>query len=276
MRKSNPPLELLAVIEAAWESGVALKRRQSQAKKVGQERVHFSTNADAASDRLIRKILGTRIPGISFYSEELGGKLQEVGLQAVIDGVDGTANFFHGHPFWGNSVAITANGLPLTGAIALPVFGKIYFGHREIKTGCLAELPFSFTTKRERIYEAGKKLKVSRTSKLSESRIACDWTKGDNQIVMNILGQVAYGTILPTIHVCATASMMLVAEGAMDGCILIPTPEDVAAASLIVEKAGGRVTDLNNMPWTTKSKGIMVASNDCIHDSLVLMIQENL
>lgn len=67
--------------------------------------------------------------------------------------------------------------------------------------------------------------------------------------------------------------MMWVALGRIDAFIHTePKPFDIAAAGLIVEMAGGRVTNLSGQPWTPFSTSI-VASNSHVHDELLTLLQ---
>jgi myo-inositol-1(or 4)-monophosphatase len=69
-------------------------------------------------------------------------------------------------------------------------------------------------------------------------------------------------------------SSMMVASGKADGYILYrPKPCDIAAAGLIVEEAGGKVTDLEGNPWTPYSRSF-VATNGKIHDELLSRLKE--
>jgi len=75
--------------------------------------------------------------------------------------------------------------------------------------------------------------------------------------------------LYPQIRLCSTASLMAVATGKI--CAYVhphPAPEDFAAGALIVEKAGGKVTDLQGKPWDIFSKSI-VASNGILHEEIL-------
>jgi len=67
----------------------------------------------------------------------------------------------------------------------------------------------------------------------------------------------------------ATYSLLAVAGGEISGYVCMdPKLEDIAAGCLIIEKAGGRVTDLHGKTWTPFSKSI-VATNGLLHDQLL-------
>ena len=69
--------------------------------------------------------------------------------------------------------------------------------------------------------------------------------------------------------------MMQIVLGKIDGYIIdFPQPFDIAAAALIVEQAGGKVTERNGDPWTPFSKSI-VATNGIIHNDLLRVLQED-
>ena len=66
------------------------------------------SDADTASERAVRESLEAAAPGLAFFGEEGGGERAEVGW--FVDPLDGTANFVHGFPFVGVSVALVGGG----------------------------------------------------------------------------------------------------------------------------------------------------------------------
>ena len=80
-------------------------------------------------------------------------------------------------------------------------------------------------------------------------------------------------TLYPQIRNSATAEMMMVACGKIAGYVFLkPEPFDIAAAGLIVERAGGEVTEADGNPWGPFSRSL-VASNGAIHNDLLRIIK---
>ncbi len=82
------------------------------------------TEVDLASERAIAGFLAGKTPTVPFVGEELGGPAS--GLRWVVDPLDGTTNYVHG--FWavGVSVALVDGDRPVAGAIAAPFLGEVW------------------------------------------------------------------------------------------------------------------------------------------------------
>ncbi len=220
------------------------------------------TTADHKSDKLLIDTIRKHYREIAVYSEESGGEKKfPKELLAIFDGIDGTINYSSGSPLWGISGAIYENGIPIAAAICQPAQNK-FFSTTAYKTA----------TVRRQVSE--RKLSVSKKHDLETVRVCTEWKKGDSEIVYDILRILFENTMCPQIFVCCTFSIMLVAEGILDGCVASgPTPEDVAAAIPILQAAGGRVTDLNGDPYNIFSGKVMVASNGYIHEALLKTLE---
>jgi len=111
-------------------------------------------------------------------------------------------------------------------------------------------------------------LGVRKESQLSEARIWTDWGK-ESKEALSLFPRMAEISMKPQIRLCSTASLMAVASGKISAYIHPhPAPEDFVAGAFIVEKAGGKVTDLKNKPWSISSDSI-VASNGILHDEIL-------
>ena len=85
------------------------------------------TDVDLASERAIGAMLGAGTPDIPVQGEELSGELA-TGLRWVVDPLDGTTNYLHGFPAVGVSVALVGEEEVLAGAIAAPLLGDVWHG----------------------------------------------------------------------------------------------------------------------------------------------------
>ncbi len=74
------------------------------------------SDADTSSEAAVRQVLHDAAPDLAFFGEEGGGERAEVGW--FVDPLDGTANFVHGFPVVGVSVALVADGVPVVGVVA--------------------------------------------------------------------------------------------------------------------------------------------------------------
>jgi len=118
---------LAAVAEAAARAGGDVVARHFGRLAAG---VHskapgdYVSEVDVASEEVIRAALERDAPGIAFFGEEGGGTRGDLGW--VVDPLDGTANFLHGFPIVGVSVALVEAGRPVAGAVHAPMLDETY------------------------------------------------------------------------------------------------------------------------------------------------------
>ena len=84
------------------------------------------SDADRATETLIRAAIAARWPDDGIVGEEHGRVRGSSGFDWVIDPIDGTANFVHGIPHWCVVIACTEGGLPVVGAICDPSTGELF------------------------------------------------------------------------------------------------------------------------------------------------------
>ena len=243
----------LNVVSIIRHVGRELVSHQSSVKEVFTNRKDFVTSADEMSHEFIVGELQKLTPGVRIYSEEDGVDLSETNDWIwIVDPVDGTINYFHGLPEWGVSIALVKDKQTQLGAVYLPG-AKILLARINDAKSC------------------GKKT-VRNDKNLSQAQIWTDHIKGPPEPVIDIFGKLIRHTLCPQIRLCCTASMLAVALGQIAGYIHPdPKPEDFAAVALIVEKAGGRITDLQGNDWNLFSKSI-VATNGLLHDQLLSIL----
>lgn len=246
----------------AKEAGKLLLNHQSSARKLESDK-DFLTTADLASDIFISKRLRYLTLQTPIYSEEKELLFKCQKKLWVVDPLDGTINYSNGDWFWGLSIAYIENGQTQIGAVYLPALNQLAVVSREGKTivnGC--------------------KLAVSAEAELNKVQVWIDWPKilpavqfkNSRRIILSLLDKLVEKTFYPQIRLCCSASLMAVATGQISAYIH-PRPgiEDFAAGCLIVEKAGGKVTDLDGKPWNLDSQSI-VASNGLIHEKLLELL----
>jgi myo-inositol-1(or 4)-monophosphatase len=125
---------LALAVEVAREAGALLLKRFD----AGSERALASktsptdlvSEADLASERLIRECLSAARPHDAFLGEEGGGEDGSSGLTWVVDPLDGTVNFLFGVPQWCVSVAVRDGEGELAGAVFDPCRGELFTATR--------------------------------------------------------------------------------------------------------------------------------------------------
>jgi myo-inositol-1(or 4)-monophosphatase len=182
------------------------------------------TNADEALERLIVERLRRRFPDDGVVGEE-GARAHGAGLW-VIDPIDGTANFAHGLPHFGISIAYVKDGCAECGVVAAPMAGEIFVAAR----GAGARL-------------GAARLRVSDAASLCGAHVEIGWNLKDRveeftAAIRNVAAQGA-GMIRAG---SAALALAHVAAGRLDGyCEQHVYAWDVCAGMLLVEEAGGRV-----------------------------------
>ena len=240
------------VVEIAEDAGRVLLEQQSKARELKTDE-DFLTTADLKSDKYITYKLKELNPDIPIYSEEKETGIKNIkGLFWIVDPLDGTINYFRQDNFWGVSIALVQNQKTQMGVVYLPGLNQLA----------------AVTINGDAILK-GVKLSVNSESSLAKAQIWTEWTKKGPVSTLLILEKLARISLYPQIRLCCSASLTRVASGRISGYIH-PQPgiEDFAAGCLIVEKAGGKVTDLEGKPWTPFSKSI-IASNGLIHKQLL-------
>ena len=179
----------------------------------------------------------------------------------VCDPIDGTIPFSHGIPTCVFSLALTCNGESILGVVYDPFLDRMFFAEK----GGGAFLN-------------GQKISVSKETTLKNNVICSEHWRGwiyDLSNVAQVLDE--RGSIL--LKPCSITYMAsLVATGDCLATIFPGAhPHDTAAVKVIIEEAGGKVTDLdgNEQRYDQPIKG-HIASNGIIHDELLEIVRANM
>lgn len=261
---SNPELRrcVEAARRAAVEAGALLLRHVGRPRRVRTKRsaIDLVTEIDRASERLIYAALDRACPGFGFLGEEHGERAGSVRspLRWIVDPLDGTNNFVHGLPIFGVSIALEREGAILAGVIYDPMRRELFHAMR----GAGAFLN-------------GRRIRVSPTPHLSHSLLSTGFSTTfltRDQPYLRWF-QAAQRHSHGVRRIGSTVwCLAAVAAGRLDGFYERDLwPWDMAAGMLLVEEAGGRVTDLaGRRPLL--AKGRLVASNGRIHRELLQLL----
>jgi myo-inositol-1(or 4)-monophosphatase len=225
--------------------------------------VDLVTVADRTVEKLIRTRLGEAFPEHGIYGEEgtrerLGGE-----FRWYVDPLDGTTNFAHGFPQFCVSLGLEQRSAGLeAGQDGTLVAGVIYDPMRD-------EL---FTA--ERGYGArlnGRPMRVSRVPDLAEALVATGFPSHKRHLSPNVHFYHEFTLRSHGVRRAGSAALDLayVAAGRVDAFWEFNlNPWDTAAGILLVEEAGGRVTDFSGGMYKLDSREIL-ASNGLIHAELL-------
>lgn len=247
-------IELLT--EAARGAGrIALRfwrRELTVWEKPGQGPV---SNADIAVNDYLREILRDARPDYAWLSEEDpdGPERQGARRTFMLDPIDGTRAFIAGEDTFSHSIAVVEDGRPVAGVVYLPVLDRIYTATTDgpaLKNG----LAIAAST---RAGIEGATLLTTHPNMTPEH-----WPGGVPQLKRSFRASLAY-------------RMCLVAEGRHDGMLTLRDAWewDIAAGTLIAERAGAVVTDRFNAPLTfnavhPQTRGVIAAAPG-LHRALV-------
>ena len=243
--------------KAAQEATSAIFARKKDDLNI-KEKSHrdLVTDCDIASEKAIISVLQEAFPGSAFNSEEAGYKEGEDWLW-IIDPLDGTHNFVYGLPDYGISICGVRENQFVVGLIYLPATGECFFALRN-----------------EGAYKNDKRIRVSSRDKLEQSMIAYDNQFHNHPLMLENFKPVMDSCFTIRILGSAVVDLCKVAEGILDARIFHkPKLVDFAAGVLIVEEAGGCVTDINGENVTPDSNSI-VASSGRIHQSLLNVLNK--
>ena len=265
MKKAiHMPSQLLAsAIQASTSAGNILKEgfgtTFSAAAKTG---VHdLVTEFDKLAEDLIEARLRKAYPGHVFLGEEAGqiGQPHKGVVRWIIDPLDGTLNFCRSIPYFCVSVAAELDGRIICGVIYNPISGELFSAAK----GCGA-------------YLNGGRIYVSRVSLLQSAVLSYGLpfsTKGDPGHCLRHFANVASSGAQLLRMGSAALNMAYVAAGRFDGFMESASfPWDVAAGVILVEEAGGKVTNYDGAHYQIKRPGILATNGD-IHKELLAVIK---
>ncbi|NUN48514.1 MAG: inositol monophosphatase [Candidatus Brocadiae bacterium] len=216
------------------------------------------TATDRASERAIQRFLSRRFPAHGFVGEE-GGRRAGAEYRWIVDPLDGTTNFAHGHPFFAVSIALCDGREPLVGVVVAPALNTVHAAAR----GLGAE-------------RNGEPCEVAKTTLLADALGATGFpydraTNPDN----NLREFAALKLKTRGVRRCGSAALdlCLVADGTY-GFYWEQrlAPWDLAAGACIVAEAGGRVTDWTGAPFEPRV-GQIAATNGPLHDELLAALR---
>ena len=251
--------ELDIAVKAAREAGKILMADYGMVTPRYKKDRSIVTDADLASEKLIKEILKKEFPGYSFLAEESGLEDNSSEYEWVIDPLDGTTNYSIRNPFFNVSIALAKNDSPILGVVYYPFQDELFHALK----GCGA-------------YLNGEKIHVSTTDNLRDAFV-CFCHGHDQETVKRATD--AYAKIKPVTDRlrqigASELEMSYVGCGRVDAYYMLrQNPWDVASGSLIIAEAGGRVTDMDGKPFNLKSKDA-VASNGLVHEELLEILQK--
>lgn len=249
--------DFLAVAgEAARKAGGILKENINGTREITYKGdINLVTEMDTRSERAVVGTLRASFPDHGIIAEEETTIRNGSGYTWIIDPLDGTTNYAHGYPCFSVSIALEHKGDVITGVVYDPMRDELFTAQ-----------------KGQGAYLNGKRIKVSTVDALIKSLLATGFPYDRKVSEKNNLDYF-HDLLMASQEVRRDGSAALdlcsVAAGRFDGFWELKLkPWDVAAGSLIVREAGGRVTDLSDNTFDIFADEVL-ASNGIIHGQMV-------
>jgi len=248
--------ELAFALETAALAAELVRAGRGTADVREKERADLVTNVDEASERLIVQRIRERFPEDGVVAEESAAAAVLSGRRWIVDPVDGTANFVHGHPFVAVSIALHDDAGAAVGVVHAPFLGEVYHASR----GGGA-------------YLDGEPIHVSRVRELARSLLATGFPfksgKGDLDAYMMLVADAIRSSHDVRRAGSAALDLAFTAAGRVDGYFETGlAPWDLAAGVLLVTEAGGHVSGWLGDAGGPVRTGRILASNGLIHEEL--------
>jgi histidinol-phosphatase len=273
-RAPDPSSELGAAFELAMAccdeaDTIALTAFRQGVEIEAKPDASFVTAADRAVERAIRTRVTARFPEHGLvgeeYGEDRGRGARASGRRWIIDPIDGTHSYMRGVPLFATLLAFEAEGRLAVGMVSAPALHRRWFAWQDGGAWAMD------TGGGSADLASAARLHVSRVADLGDAHLVLsswvslrdsDLTPGFVALADRVWRERAYGDFW---------GYVLVAEGAAE--LMLESDLkiwDIAAPRLVVEEAGGRLTDLLGGP-DLPAKGVL-ASNGVLHDEALRIL----
>ena len=215
------------------------------------------TEIDIAAEHVITGFLRERFPAHGFYGEELGQEQMNAEYLWLIDPIDGTKAFVRGYPLFSVQIALMRRGEIIAGVSHAPCWYAENPGGETVwaeKGGGAWELAASGSI-------GGVRLHVSGASSLEQATLST----GNLAALARSDTWSRFGALVPKLHRIRGYGDFLhyhwLASGRLDAVIESDVNIlDIAALSLIVNEAGGLMTDLTGQPVGLGTRSVLAAT----------------
>lgn len=250
---------LNTAVRAARRAASVIQRASNNLDHIQPERKghnDFVSEVDRAAERAIIDILLEAYPKHAILAEESGmhGKSDYVWL---VDPLDGTTNFLHGLPGYTVSIALQHLGVVTQAVVYDPVRNELFTATRGVGA-----------------FVNDRRMRISKTRELSDALICIDADYTESASYTKMLHKVNQQCVGMRCLGSAALSLAYVAGGRFDAFFECGLKSyDIAAGSLLVQEAGGLVTDIHGEEGYLQS-GDIVAGTPRVFGQLLKTINE--
>jgi myo-inositol-1(or 4)-monophosphatase len=247
--------EINIAIEAARHAGHVLRDHYNKPHQISYKGIiDLVTEMDQESERLVTEMLRKSYPEYGILGEEGSKSTAPYTIRWIIDPLDGTTNYTYSYPLFGVSIALEKQGEITLGVVYNPILDELFSAEK----GAGAFLN-------------GTPIHVTDTKELGKSMLASGfpydaWTNPRNNssewecFIKTTISLRCDGSA--ALDLCHTAC------GRLDGYWELDLePWDMAAGALIVQEAGGSVTQTDGKPFSHLHRNVL-ASNGHLHQAM--------
>lgn len=245
------------MLSVAREAGAYMKSRFQGSFKVENKegRNNLVTEVDLACEQIIVETIMASFPDHALLTEERGRMGDSSPYRWIIDPIDGTTNFAHGLPLCCLSIGWEAEGEMIMGVIYNPMMDELYFAE-----------------KGKGAWKNEERLSVSKQSRLDAAFLVSGfpyhWPPDQGTGPAEVFTSLVMKGIPVRRLGSAALDLCYVAAGHFDGFWEYSLqPWDIAAGYLMVEEAGGRVSDFHGCPGKATDQQTL-ATNGLVHEAL--------
>jgi histidinol-phosphatase len=238
-------LELADAADAITGPAFESRRFDVERKSDGSE----VTAVDRAAETAIAERLAVARPDHGLFGEEFGHSGEGSPWQWIVDPIDGTSGFVRGIPVWATLIALThiEHGV-VAAAVSAPALGPRWWAARGAGT-----------------FVDGRRCQVSSVDQLADAQMSVTFSSGWDDLGLTPALVELAGEARRVRGFGDFWQHALVAEGALDVAIdaVGVAPYDIAAVRLLVEEAGGLLTDRHGVP--SHDRGTAISTNGLLH-----------
>lgn len=252
------------IIDIAKQAGKFLKENEGKIIEINEKGsfTNLVTNIDRGSEVMIKEFIAKNFPEHGILAEESGASSPLSEYKWIIDPLDGTTNFTHAFPVYCVSIGVEHKGEVVAGAVYDPNFDELFSAEKGSGS-----------------FLNGRRLKVTSSNTLERSMLATGFPYDIKHNPFNCIQHFeAFLIRAQAIRRLGSAALDIcyVAAGRLDGFWEVNLhPWDTAAAALIANEAGAKVTGFHGEKYSIYQRDI-VLSNGLIHDEMIEVLRQNL
>lgn len=217
------------------------------------------TEIDIQSEKIILDLIKSNFPDHAILSEEAGLTGDEtVRYMWIIDPIDGTTNYYYGMNPYRVGICLLEDERPILNVLYNPTKDEAYVAQK----GGGAFLN-------------DKKIAVSDTAELKDSvaMFHLSSKKEPRLKTLAILDSIAEASSHMRMYGSCLAQLSYIASGKFDAYFnIVTSPWDILPGALLIEEAGGKVTDIHGKEIAADSTSV-VASNGKVHDQMLKLLE---